>query len=117
MNGIVDKTLRLALDPVAPDGEWQAAAIAFVRKLRREGVRELAQLAPPPPPPKPSFTSYHRHEYGPKMPFGKYKGDPVTDVARAEPDYLIWVLDNCERIGHRLRSAILRALEAEGIHA
>jgi hypothetical protein len=38
-----------------------------------------------------------------RMPFGKYRGTPVDEVPES---YLLWVLDNCERIGPTLRRAI-----------
>lgn len=41
------------------------------------------------------------------MPFGKYKGLPLEAVPE---DYLLWVLDNCDRINPFLRQAISRRL-------
>lgn len=44
------------------------------------------------------------------MPFGKHKGTPLEDVPE---DYLVWVLDNCERISPTLRRAIQQVLGLE----
>jgi len=44
------------------------------------------------------------------MPFGKYKG---WALERVPEDYLIWVLENCERIRPTLRAAIRGQLGLE----
>jgi uncharacterized protein (DUF3820 family) len=38
-----------------------------------------------------------------KMPFGKYRGQPLDSIPEA---YLAWVLDNCENVSPSLREAI-----------
>jgi hypothetical protein len=38
-----------------------------------------------------------------RMPWGKYRGRELADVPE---DYLLWALDNCQRVGPSLRRAI-----------
>jgi hypothetical protein len=45
-----------------------------------------------------------------RMPFGKHKGVPVSDV---DPGYLQWVLDNCTRIDAYLSAEIRRVLKLD----
>ncbi len=47
-----------------------------------------------------------------RMPFGKYKGTRLAEIAEDDPDYLVWVLSNCANIRPRLREQITRALSA-----
>ena len=48
---------RLALCPSAPQGEWQAAALAYFRAVRAAGAtaEELQELSRPEPPEPPSL--------------------------------------------------------------
>ena len=51
-----EKLLRLALCPSAPQGEWQAAALAYFRGLRAAEAtpEELRELLSPTPEPEPA---------------------------------------------------------------
>ena len=40
------------------------------------------------------------------FPFGKYKNMLVSDVYETDPNYLKWLLDNCEHMTDGLRKAI-----------
>jgi len=102
MNEIPQKALKiitLALDPAAQDGEWQTAAIKFAKILRGMNfppaffdVKSVCRDGDDPPP---SMS----------MPFGKFKGKPLTDL----PDwYFGWVMDNID-----LRDPLLSAMESE----
>ncbi len=43
-----------------------------------------------------------------RMPFGKHKGEPLSDIPS---DYLEWCLDNCT--GWQMTSSLRRAMELE----
>lgn len=43
--------------------------------------------------------------------FGKCKGESVEDVAREDPSYLRWILENAEDIHHEDRDVIETALQ------
>jgi uncharacterized protein (DUF3820 family) len=47
--------------------------------------------------------------FGTCLPFGKHKGKPLPEVP---PEYLAWVVTECETIDTELRQSILRHIEA-----
>jgi len=74
----------MAFDPRTPEGE-AIAALRAIRKLNPERkdvvgalVKQIGDL--------PQFMDV-------KMPFGKYKGERLSVLAKKKPDYLMWVLD------------------------
>ena len=100
------KLLLLALDRATHAGETQNAAIAFVRSLKTrfgDGHQLLRELEEP---------ARSRHsggvDYGHTvMPFGKFRG---SQIATVPPNYLLWVLKNCDNLDQPLRKAISRFL-------
>jgi exodeoxyribonuclease X len=46
-----------------------------------------------------------------RLPFGKYKGEHVEDIANEDPGYLRWMEENAN-LDDELRDAINYALEA-----
>ena len=94
------KLLRLALDSGAQPGEIANAALLLIRKLRKRqaSVDDFKQHYP-------EVTVYQSAPtYGyVTMPFGKYKGLPLSDIPES---YLVWVLKSCSNITPTLRSAI-----------
>ncbi len=44
------------------------------------------------------------------MPFGKYKGDTLSQIADDDPDYLQWLLDNADNLSSSIREKIESAL-------
>lgn len=116
MNALVEKLLRLALDPAAQPGEWQNAAVAAVRKLRAEGVRDLTEILSEAracrPPPRPASEVFTPRSI---MPFGQYKGRTLKDIAENDPEYLAWVYECCRKISPVLRRQIRRAMEEAGL--
>lgn len=43
--------------------------------------------------------------------FGKCKGESVEDIAREDPSYLRWILENVEDIDHEDRDVIEATLQ------
>ena len=81
------KLVRLALDPGAPDGEWNNAAVMFFRcaRARSASAEEFNRngstaLVVPPMPPDYGLTI---------MPWGKHRGELFKDIS---PSYLKWAL-------------------------
>jgi hypothetical protein len=48
----------------------------------------------------------------PVMPFGKYRGELLSDIADNDRDYLCWVLRNCRNIGASLKRQIQAAVDS-----
>jgi hypothetical protein len=108
---VIRQLFALALDLSASAGEVANAGQKIVEFLRKEGatMNDLAELfgskaLPPPQMPSPDYLSM-------AMPFGKYKGLTLGWIVEHQPDYLDWVLENCDHLRPRLRSAIERVLE------
>jgi hypothetical protein len=130
---VVAKLLRVALDPSASEGEAKNAANRMVERARRDGVRYedlsrhyggdpaellrlreelenanrridnlLAARTVDPGLPKQKYPRG-------TMPFGKYAGTPFGEVARRDPEYLEWVLANCD-LKPWLRKTIAEAM-------
>lgn len=49
------------------------------------------------------------------MPFGKFKGIAVEEIAQTNPEYLDWVMDKMENLDENLRSAITKALNRQSV--
>jgi uncharacterized protein (DUF3820 family) len=95
------KLLSRSLDPNAPQPEAETSAAKFVHHCRREGVtlidlakcmalvapNHAANDRPNPPPPAADI----------RMPFGKHGGQRLGDIARVNPGYLTWCLENLIR--------------------
>lgn len=83
------KILAVALNTAATDGEWNAAAIAFIACLRRAGITVDNMMPPDDQPPALD-----------RMPFGRYKGRLFITIPT---NYLRWVLENIENLSPELR--------------
>ena len=105
---LLEKLARLALCPSAPQGEWQAAAIKLVSNLRKEGMSAEQFLALPNGKRSNYFAGIRT------MPFGKYMGHRVTDIARQDPDYLKWCLSNLKQLSIHLRREMEDELKRYG---
>jgi hypothetical protein len=99
------KILALGLNQAAPDGEWQSAAVRFFGVLRKQGAAPEQFVA------LTGNHSVNHPEASYVMPFGKYKGVPITDV----PDgYIVWIWETMQ-LRDPLKSAIENELERRGI--
>jgi hypothetical protein len=85
--------MRLALCPSSPPGEFETAAVAFVRQARLDG-ETFERLFPSAKEPKLT------------IPFGKHAGQSFDEI---DDGYLEWALTNMTK----LSPAIKRAIEAE----
>jgi len=76
------KILALALDKSCSDGEWQNAAIAFIRLLRNSDSKIETTFQ--------NVTPRYANPYQIiiRMPFGKHKGQKICDLPN---DYLEWL--------------------------
>lgn len=87
------KCLNLALNNSAPEGEWNAAAIRFCAILRRDHVCVETLFERPEPTskaPRQKRTTPKPKPAAGTMPFGKFKGQPLSDL----PDwYVDWCLE------------------------
>jgi Putative quorum-sensing-regulated virulence factor len=94
----------LALHPNTPQGEWEAAAVAFFRVLRNSNTPPEAILVSSEAPRK-----FHPERSGSTpMPFGKFKDLPLAEIPS---DYLEFLL-SCDWLRHPLRSRIEEELDA-----
>lgn len=44
------------------------------------------------------------------MPFGKYKGTSIKDLAAKDPSYIEWILDNLSRLNDPTRRVLEKAV-------
>ena len=99
------KILKLALDPVATEGEWQNAAILLFKSLRSSGATyHDVDL---------SDASGNLREFQPNqamldkvMPFGKFSGTRLRDL---DYDYLEWL--HSVSLKPRMRAAVDHTME------
>jgi hypothetical protein len=97
------KCIVLAMDPSAGEHEAGAAATKFVSLLRKryrnghELVEDLEKL--------PKFEQPKVVWGDTIMTFGKHHGMRISEIP---PDYLLWVLGNCENMSPSLRQAMQR---------
>lgn len=47
-----------------------------------------------------------------RMPFGKYRGMGISEIAEQDPSYLRWVIENIEKLDNNLRQDIKTALDS-----
>ena len=99
-----EQLLRLALSPSAPQGEWQAAALAYFRGLRAAGAtaEELQERSHPEPEPCPDST--------PVVRFGRYCGETVRRIVEHDPPYAEWLVRAATILSPALRSELRREL-------
>ena len=99
------KLLALALCPPAPQGEWQAAALAYFRTLRAAEVtaEELRELFAPQAP--VGFA-----DPTPIVSFGRYRGQTVVWIVEHDPAYAEWLLRKATSLSPALRSEFQRQL-------
>jgi hypothetical protein len=90
--------LRLAVHPSATEGEWQAAAIAFVR-----GVRKNC----------PAGLNTDQSGSSPTLGFGKYNGRTVKWVVENNPAYAEWFIAKMTDLSTKtLRKEFRREMKA-----
>jgi hypothetical protein len=93
MNSRCEKLLRLALCPASPVGEFEMAAVAFIRQARLDG-ETFERFFP--------TVKERKHT----IPFGKHAGEPFDQI---DDGYLEWALTNMTK----LSPALKRSIEAE----
>lgn len=98
----LEKLLRLALDPASPQGEFETAAVKFIREARFERLT-VEQILSPQKQTKRQTVFFE---------FGKHRGCAVGDVPS---DYLLWAIENIEKLNPLLRRAIEIELEERGL--
>jgi uncharacterized protein (DUF3820 family) len=106
----VGKLCRVAFDHRTPEGE----AVAALRAIRtgqldwHEVMSAIVQSTGNALPKTARPSSRFRD---PLMPFGKYRGELLSDIAENDRDYLLWVLAKCRNIGSTLRRQIQAAVD------
>jgi uncharacterized protein (DUF3820 family) len=93
----IEKLLRLALDPAAPDGEAKAAALRILHLARTAGVtaeQVLAGVSAVPGDDDSDDVESCPWWEDVVLPFGKYKGETIGDVMRENPGYIRWCAEN-----------------------
>src|SRR5947207_542044 len=79
----MNSALRLALHPATTPEESLAAILAVRRLCEGAGLATSDLVCVPP---KGPFLE--------KMPFGKYCGKAILEIATKDPDYLLWLLSD-----------------------
>lgn len=106
----LEKLIWMALDQGGNENQMDQAAAAMFRLLRKQKVDAKSFFAlfggtfsnaPPPSPPGLRV----------KMPFGKFKGRTLGQIAELQIDYLEWCLENIKRMSTALRVAMIQTLE------
>ena len=100
----VEKILRLALCPSAPQGEWQSAALALSALSCRPGAKAEDILSDTAMATAPSALS------SPIMRFGKYRDRAVRWIVDYDPSYAEWVLRKVANLSLSLRQEFRREL-------
>ena len=91
------KILARALDPACLDGEAETSASMFVRHCRREGVTlQLLTTAIVPVRPVQPVPDKRPEACDIRLNFGKHKGCSLSQIAREDPQYLEWAIENLE---------------------
>ena len=101
--------MRLALCPAAPQGEWQAAALAYFRVLRAGEVSadELRELFAVGREPRSAGAS---SDPTPTVSFGRHRDRTVRWVVEHDPSYAEWLLRKAVNLSPALRSELRREL-------
>jgi hypothetical protein len=112
---LLEKLMRRALDPAAQIGEAENSAMKLVAVARRDNISfeafaqhfgGLACVTPPmdriPDPPETEAPA----AWDSVMPFGKYKGETLGDIALNDARYLDWLLSNATHLKWWLREGI-----------
>ena len=104
---LAEKLMRLALCPAAPQGEWQAAALAYFRALRAwqvsaDDLREMLGIVQEPPEPPPDLTAV--------VSFGRHRDRTVCWVVEHDPSYAEWLLHKAVNLSPAQRSELMREL-------
>ena len=94
--------VALALCPSAPQGEWEASAIAIFRICRTHKLNPFALSAPP----------RRDDSCSPIIGFGKHKGRTAKWIAQNVPDYGVWLLGNATKLSPFIREALQKELRA-----
>ena len=99
--------MRLALCPAAPQGEWQAAALAYFRALRAgqvsaDDLREMLGIVREPPEPLPDTTPF--------LSFGRYRDKTVRWIVLNDPAYAEWILRSVTNLSPALHNEFRREL-------
>jgi hypothetical protein len=100
----VEKILRLALCPSAPQGEWESAALALIRTLRSSGARAEDVLSTAASATTPTAVN------SPIMPFGRHRDRTVRWIVENDPSYSEWVLRKVANLSPCLRHEFRREL-------
>ena len=104
---LAEKLMRLALRPAAPQGEWQAAALAYFRVLRAgevsaDELREMLGIVQEQPEPAPDTT--------PMVSFGRHRDRTVRWIVEHDPSYAEWLLRKAVNLSPALHSEFRREL-------
>jgi hypothetical protein len=91
----LEKILRLALCPAAPQGEWESAAYALIRTLRASGAKPEDVLS--------TRATAPTAVNSPIMRFGKYRGRAVRWIVESDPSYAEWVVRKVTNLSPSLR--------------
>jgi hypothetical protein len=98
----VEKILRLALCPSAPQGEWQSAALALIRTLRASGAKAEDILS--------TRVTAPTAVSSPIMRFGKHRDRTVRWITENDPSYAEWLLRKVADLSPCLRHEFRREL-------
>jgi hypothetical protein len=110
---IVRQLFALALNQSASSGEIATSSQKIVEILRKDGatVDDLSAVFAAPARKLSAEPALNTACLRMVMPFGKHKGMTVGWLVKFCPDYLDWVLENCDNLRPRLRTAIEEALD------
>jgi len=98
------KLIRLGLNHDAADGETKNAGSLLLTSLRKRNIRPEDVLILSLASQRPAIN------YGEVlMSFGKFKGFRLKEI---DPDYLRWIIENCELSAPRICRAIRQFLAA-----
>ena len=104
---LAEKLMRLALCPAAPQGEWQAAALAYFRALRAAEVtadelREMLAIVQEPPRASTRPT--------PVVSFGRHRTESCAGLSSTTRAYAEWLLHKAVNLSPAQRSELMREL-------
>lgn len=120
LDDMCEKLLRLALDPGAGEGEARNAWMLLLKRAKASKVEAQAVIeslrtmpsvvtkvvkVPVPDPNKPFPWE------GVRMPFGKYRGWSIGQIARHFPDYLYWSVENLQGLNPAIKDSMHAALD------